>query len=163
MDLSTLTVQKCQRGCELAGGGQALPHLVHYNHGVVQSCSTVHSPLRWCKMGDRGFRISTHYTINPFGPSAGCVSLLCHLRINKESCSIICPRSSLADTSTPGLNSPGDTSTPDLSLGNGLGCLEVLKKEKKYLAPFSGFYTSSTLQYFRHWDLNLQQLKLVLS
>ena len=40
---ASATVQKFQCGCELAGGGEALPDLVHYiyYHGIVQSCSTV--------------------------------------------------------------------------------------------------------------------------
>ena len=36
-------VQKCRRGCELAGGEEALPDVVYYDHdttGIVESCST---------------------------------------------------------------------------------------------------------------------------
>ena len=77
---ASATVQKCQCGCELAGGEEAspLPDLMHYSHvdlllvyhGIVQSCSAV----TLCVLHFVG-GFSTHYTINLLVPALGAFSL----------------------------------------------------------------------------------------
>ena len=66
--------------CRVVGRGEALPELVHYNH--VQSCSTVHSPLRWCEM--RGFPhiiLEVRPSLSVLALGAFCCSYVCFLGI----------------------------------------------------------------------------------